>query len=127
VNKPSPIIEAKARLVPWVAALRGYAATIGAGPSGLTFNFRLDTTGGSLTTSQLPFAAGTGTPDLAGNMPISVAIQDPAQIVSFVESVQRTTSPASYAKFSRDQARLRAKTGVDINSLLQLLTGVVCV
>jgi Protein of unknown function (DUF3352) len=120
LSKPS---AAKARLVPWVAAFRGYAATIGASPTGLTINYRLDTTGGSLSAAQLPFATGTGTPKLAGRMPITVGIEDPAQIASFVESAQQSTSPASYAKFAKHQAALRAKTGVDLNSLLRLLTG----
>jgi hypothetical protein len=114
---------AQARRVPWITALRGYAATVGATPSGLTFNYRLDTTGGSLTGAQLPLASGGRTPNLAGTMPITVGIENPARIASFIESAEQTTSRGSYAKFVRDQARLRATTGVDLNSLVGLLRG----
>ena len=35
----------------------------------------------------------------------------------------QVTSPASYSKFLKRQAAVRAKTGVDLNSLVRLLTG----
>lgn len=114
---------AKARQIPWVAALRGYAASISAGSSGLTFKYRLDTSGGALTASQLPLTPGTAAPSLAGSLPITVAVKDPAQIVSFAEDAERLSSPASYAGFLKRQGAVKAKTGVDLNSLLKLLTG----
>jgi hypothetical protein len=49
---------AKAQSVPWVAALRGYAASISESSAGLTFQYRLDTTGRSLSESDLPIASG---------------------------------------------------------------------
>jgi hypothetical protein len=114
---------AKARRVPWVAALRGYAFSVSANSSGLTFKYRLDTTGQSLTPAQLPLATSTGAPTLAGTLPITVGVQDPAQIVAFAESVEQQTSPSGYAKFLRRQAAVRARTGVDLKSLLKLATG----
>jgi hypothetical protein len=115
--------SAKARAIPWVAALRGYGAAISATASGLTFQYHLDTTGASLNGSQLPFAPGSAAPSLIASAPISVGIHDPAQIFAFVEGAEQATNPAKYAKFLKRQAALKAKTGTDLNSFLQLLTG----
>jgi hypothetical protein len=120
LSQPS---AANARKVPWVAALKDYALTFDAGASGLTYSYKLDTTARSLTEAQVPFVGGGIPPQLAGNAPITVGINDPAHIVSFAESAQQASDPSGYAKFERNQAKLRAKTGVDLNSLLSLLTG----
>jgi Protein of unknown function (DUF3352) len=114
---------AKARRVPWVGAFRGYAAAVSASSSGLTFRYRLDTTGAPLTASQLPLATGTTTPSLAGTRPITVGIHDPAQMAAFIEGAEQASSPATYAAFVKRQAAVRARTGADLNSLLKLLTG----
>ncbi len=114
---------AKARAVPWVAALRGYGAAISANASGLTFRYHLDTTGASLSASQLPIAPGSGAPSLIGSAPISVAIHNPAQIFAFAKAAEQATNPARYAKFLARQAALKAKTGTDLDGFLQLLTG----
>jgi hypothetical protein len=114
---------AQARRVPWVAAVRGYATSISASGSGLTFKYRVDTSGKPLTAAQVPLTTTPGTPTLAGTLPISAGIQDPAHIFSFAEAAERTTSPAGYAKFLARQAAVRKKTGVDLNSLLRLATG----
>jgi hypothetical protein len=120
LSQPS---AANARRVPWVAALKAYAATVTASSSGLRVDFHLDTTGAPLTTAQLPFASGTTAPAFAGSLPITVSVHDPAQIVAFIESAQQVSSPSSYAAFVKRQAALRAKTGTDLNSLVKLLTG----
>jgi hypothetical protein len=114
---------AKARQVPWVGALRGYAAAINAGPKGLVLQYHLDTSGGSLTSSQLPIAAGSSPPALAGSAPIVAALKDPAQSVSFVEGAEQATSSSSYASFQQRQAAAKSKTGVDLTTLLGQLTG----
>ncbi len=123
LSQPSAI---KARRIPWVAALRGYAVSISANSSGLTFQYRLDTSGATLTPAQIPFAP-SSSPLLAGTMPITVGIQDPAHIVQFAESAAQAVNPASYAKYLARQANARKKTGVDLNSLLGLLTGTLIV
>jgi hypothetical protein len=115
--------SAKARSVPWVAAIRGYAVSISATSTGLTLQYRVDTSGSTLSTSQLPIASGTTPPSLAGDLPIDVGIRDPAQVISFVEAAEQATSPAAYAAFLRRQEAVRTKTGVDLNSLLSQLTG----
>jgi hypothetical protein len=114
---------AKARQIPWVAALRGYAATVNASSSGLSFDYRLDTTGGSLTMSQLPFAPGRTSPSFAGNAPITFALHDPSQVAAFFESAAQLTNPGSFGTFLKRQAAVRKKTGTDLNALLKLLTG----
>jgi len=113
---------AKARAVPWVRSLKAYAVTVAADSGGLTIKYRLDTSGASLTSSQLPFSP-SGTPSLAGSMPITVGIVDPAHIVGFAEGIEQATSPSGWAKFEARQAVARKKTGVDLNTLLNLLTG----
>jgi hypothetical protein len=120
LSQPS---AAKARQVPWVNALRGYGVSIAANATGLTFQYRLDTSGAKLTSSQLPIAHGSTPPGFAGSLPISVGVKDPSLIVKFVEDAERISSPAKYAAYVRRQAAIRAKTGVDLNSLLSLLTG----
>src|SRR5262249_5887930 len=66
---------AKAQRVPWVAALRGYAASINENASGLTFQYRLDTSGRSLSESDLPIASGSTAPNFAGAAPIVAAVR----------------------------------------------------
>jgi hypothetical protein len=114
---------ANARRIPWVAALRGYAASVSANSSGLTWQYRLDTTGTSLSASQLPIATGATAPGLAGDLPIVVALRDPAQVVSFVESAEQATNPSKYSQFLAREAAARRKTGADLTTLAGMLTG----
>jgi hypothetical protein len=114
---------ASARSVPWVGAIRGYAAAVSASSSGISFQYRIDTTGATLNSSQVPIAAGSTAPSLAGTMPIVVGVHDPSQVVSFVRAAVQTASPAGYAKFLAREATIKKKTGVELNSLTSLLTG----
>jgi Protein of unknown function (DUF3352) len=120
LSQPS---AAKARQVPWVNALRGYGVAISANATGITTQYRLDTSGATLSESELPIAPGSTPPGLAGSLPISVGVKDPARVVKFVEQAEALTSPASYADFTKRQAAVKAKTGVDLNTLLSLLSG----
>jgi hypothetical protein len=114
---------ATARRIPWVAALRSYGATFGSSASGLTIQFRLSTGGVSLSPSQLPFASGSSSPSVVPGLPIQVGLRDPAQIVSFAEGAAQAASPAGYAKFQKQVATVRHKTGVDLNDLLGQFRG----
>ena len=114
---------ASARQVPWVGAIHSYAEAITASSSGLKLSYHVDTSGAQLTDAQLPFAPGNTAPALATNFPITLGIHDPAHILRFVESAEQVVSPVSYAAFQKRQAAARAKTGVDLNSLINLLTG----
>jgi Protein of unknown function (DUF3352) len=120
LSQPS---AAKARQVPWVAAIRGYAASVSANSTGLTFSYRLDTSGRSLTEDQVPITTGTTPPNLVNMLPIAVGVRNPAHIFAFIEAVEQTTSPSGWAKFEKRQAAIRARTGVDLTSLLKLATG----
>ena len=120
LSQPS---AAQAKKVPWVNALKGYGVSISATATGLTTQYRLDTSGATLSESQLPIAPGSSPPSLAGSLPISVGVNDPSRIVTFVEQAEQLASPSSYAKFAARQAAVRAKTGADLNSLLKLLSG----
>jgi hypothetical protein len=114
---------AKARRVPWVAALRAYAATVGVSSAGLMFNYRLDTTGRALTPAEVPFSSSSATPSFAGKLPITAGIKDPAHVVAFAEAAEQAVNPSSYAAFLKRQRAARAKTGVDLNTLLGMLSG----
>jgi hypothetical protein len=114
---------AKARQVPWVAALRAYGVSVSAAPTGLTIRFHLDTTGKALTASQLPIAGGSAAPGMAGSLPIQAGIRDPSQIINFILATLKQTEPAGYAKLVRNEASLKRRAGIDIGAQANLLTG----
>jgi hypothetical protein len=104
---------ANARRIPWVAAVRAYAAAISGSPSGISFQYRLDTTGAPLTNAQLPLAPGASPPSFAGTLPIVVGLRDPASTLSWLLSVARISSPTKYAAELSRMAAVRRSTGVD--------------
>jgi hypothetical protein len=114
---------AKARLIPWVSALRSYAITLGSTSTGMTIGFRLNTDPNALSASQLPIASGSAAPGLVNGLPIQVGVRDPAQIVKFALGAVKAVSPKDYAKFLEGVATVRRKTGVDVNKLLGDLNG----
>ncbi|MHB8657094.1 MAG: hypothetical protein ACYC91_03935 [Solirubrobacteraceae bacterium] len=118
---------ARARRVPWVAALRGYAVTISAGPTGLRMQYRIDTGGASLSNGQLPIAPGASAPELAGSLPITVGISGPQQMIAFAEQAEQFSNPPGWAAFERRRLEARTKTGVDVTDLLKLLSGPVII
>jgi hypothetical protein len=118
---------AKARQVPWVNAIRSYGAAISTSSSGITFQYRVNTNGSALSASQVPIAAGSAAPDLVGTAPVSVGINDPAQIVSFALAADQAVSPSSYAAFEARMAKLKSTEGIDLTSLTSLLTGSVII
>lgn len=115
--------SAGARDVPWVAAIRSYAAAISVDSAGIHGQFRIDTSGGSLATSRLPIAAGTTAPSLAGTLPIAVGARDPGQIISFGEAALQAGDPTDYAKFVREENAVKRKTGYDLSTFAALLAG----
>ena len=58
---------AKARQVPWVAAITGYAASVSTSQNAMAIRFHVATGGKPLSVSQLPIASGTTSPGIAGN------------------------------------------------------------
>lgn len=114
---------ATARKVRWIAAVRSYAATISAASTGLTARFRIDTSGGALTTADLPIAGGTAPPTLAGTLPIAVGVRDPAQSVNFIVAALQAADPSAYAQFAKGESAVKGKTGYDLQTFAGLLTG----
>jgi hypothetical protein len=114
---------AAAHKLAWIAAIRTYAAAISAGASGLTARFRVDTSSGHLTGTELPIAGGTAAPGLAGTLPVVVGLRDPAQSINFVLAALQNVDPRAYSQFARAENILRARTGYDVETFAALLTG----
>ncbi|MFZ0042416.1 MAG: DUF3352 domain-containing protein [Solirubrobacteraceae bacterium] len=114
---------AKARAVPWVAAIKGYGASITASKGSSAVHFHVDTSGKSLSASQLPIASGSTPPNLAGGLPILAGLRDPAQTIAFAEAAEKTTDPTAYSKFLAHEAKLKRQTGFDLSALTAMLTG----
>lgn len=120
LSQPS---AAKARAVPWVAALRSYAVSMTASSTGIGFSFKLDTSGRQLSPSQLPFASGAGAPSFVGGAPIGLSIQNPSHIVQYVLSLLPVVDPAEASRVQAQIARVRKQTGIDLQSVLGQFTG----
>lgn len=114
---------AKARLVPWVAAINSYGVAISTTSTGMSVDWKVDTTGRQLTPSQLPFAAGSTAPALIAGGSGSFGIRDPAQIVSFIESTLQAVDPNEYGQFVAALGALRSAYGIDATGALGQLTG----
>jgi Protein of unknown function (DUF3352) len=108
-----------ARLIPWIAALRGYGMSFG----GRAWRFHLDTSGAQLSTAQLPIAAGGEAPAVAGSLPVQFTLRDPLQTFLFAASVERILKPAGYAKLLADESTLARATGLSATTLLAMLSG----
>ena len=114
---------AKARLVPWVAAITGYAASITGDQKGSTIRFHIATTGKPLSVSQLPIASGTSPAGIVGSLPIGVGVRDPQQIINFTLDAIKATQPADYAKYLRELAQFKKRSGVDAATVTKQMTG----
>jgi hypothetical protein len=114
---------AKARLVPWVAAINSYGVAITPTSTALSLDWKVDTTGRQLTPAQLPIAAGSAAPALISGGSGSFGIRDPAQIVAFVESAIQAVDPTEYAQFVAALGALRGAYGIDVTGTLGQLTG----
>jgi hypothetical protein len=114
---------AQGRRVPWVAAIKGYGASIDLSASGLAMQFHLDTTGRSLTPSQLPVASGSTQPGVAGTAPIQMGLRNLIQPIHFIEAAVQSADAKQYATFTKKVGRLKARTGFDLNAFVAMLTG----
>jgi hypothetical protein len=114
---------AKARQVPWVAAITGYAASVTTEENETAIRFHLATTGRPLSVSQLPIASGLTGPQTVDTLPIALGIRDPQQIVSFILDTIRRTKPAEYAKYLRQAAAFKKKSGIDVDTVMKQMTG----
>jgi hypothetical protein len=114
---------AKARRVPWVAAIKSYGASINATPRAMTIRFHLDTTGQSLSAAQLPLASASEPPAVAGSAPIQMGLSGLRQSIQFLEATEQATEPAQYTTFTKRVGTLKRRTGFDLNTFLATLTG----
>ncbi|MGH2892220.1 MAG: DUF3352 domain-containing protein [Solirubrobacteraceae bacterium] len=114
---------AKARLVPWVAAITGYAASVTTEQNETAIRFHIATTGKPLSVSELPLASGTTSSGTVDTLPIGLGIRDPQQIVSFILDTIRRTEPADYAKYLRQAAAFKKRSGVDVPTVMEQMTG----
>jgi hypothetical protein len=114
---------AKARQIPWVAAIKGYAVSINPTSNGVSVDWKVDTTGRQLTAAQLPLAAGSAAPALASGEPGSLGIRDPAQIATFVLFAVQAVNPTTYQGLQAALGALRRGFGIDVTGALGQLTG----
>jgi hypothetical protein len=115
--------SAKARLVPWVAAISGYAASVTTARNQTTVRFHIATTGKPLSVTELPIASGAASTGTVNTLPIGLGIRDPQQIVNFVLDTIRRTEPAQYAKYLRQAAAFKKKSGIDVSDVTKQMTG----
>ena len=114
---------AKARLVPWVAAINSYGVAISPTSTGLSLDWKIDTTGRQLSPAQLPIAAGSSPPALVSGGSGSFGTRDPAQIATFVESTLQAVDPTKYGQFVAALGALKSAYGIDATGALGQLTG----
>ncbi len=114
---------AKARQIPWVAAIKGYGVAITATAKAIAIHFHIDTTGRPLSASQLPLAAGASSPGVASSAPLQMGLRNLIQPIQFLESAVQATTPGQYATFTRRVSRLKRRAGFDLNAFIATLTG----
>jgi hypothetical protein len=116
---------AQARKVPWVSAISGYGVTLSETAKNVALRFRLATGAHSLSASQLPIASGATSPTLATGAqdPIALGLRDPAQVWQFIKATAQVVDPAAYRTLQTQEQSASQRTGVDIESLIDSLSG----
>ncbi len=111
---------AQARQIPWVGALTSYGLTVGVADTGIDIHYRVDTSGASLTSSELPLPTGSTAPSVAGVAPVVVGFRDLAQLFAFTEGAVAAVDPKALASFTATAA----KDGISLNrDLVSQFTG----
>jgi hypothetical protein len=115
---------AKARRVPWVAALRTFGLTLQAEDDGIEFAFDVKTEG-DLQEKDLPLASGSqSAPVVRRAGEVGIGLRNPAQTIAFGQMVAQLTDPAAYAKFKAQKAKVGKQLGIDVDkALIGQLTG----
>ena len=114
---------AQARKVPWVGAISGYGVTLTSTAKHLALQFRLRTDAHTLSAGQLPIAPGAAAPTLATGNPISFGLRDPAQVWQFFKSADQAVDPDGYAKLQTEEQSASTRTGVNLESFIDSLSG----
>lgn len=107
--------SAQAGRVPFVRALKGYAATFTTSSSGaLALDVRMDTSAAALAADERPLAEGDSSPPLPSGDAVDVGAQDVAHAARFLIAIGQATDPSGYARFKAGLDRLKTRTGVDV-------------
>jgi hypothetical protein len=106
---------AQARRVPFVNALKGYGVTLSSSGSGLSVDFRVDTTNASLPASEQPLAAGGQPIGVTSIGPIDVGVRDVSHVVQYAEHLGQVLAPRTFPQFAAGLQAIKARTGVDVD------------
>jgi hypothetical protein len=94
--------------------------SLSAASAGLTLSFRVDTGGATLSASQLPLAAGAGTPGLVAGEPVQIGLTGAGQTLAFIEQASGGKAfaglPSARAAAAKQLlAQLTGSTALDTN------------
>jgi hypothetical protein len=106
---------AMARRVPFVNALKGYAVTLTASGSGLSADFRVDTSNASLPQSEQPLSGGGQSAAVTSIGPIDVGIRDVSHVIGYAQHLGQILAPTTFPRFAAGLRAIQAQTGVDVN------------
>jgi uncharacterized protein DUF3352 len=111
---------AQARQIPWVAAIKSYGLTLSLADTGVDVRYRVNTSGPTLTSSELPLPTGSEAPSVVGQAPVVVGIRDLAQTFTFIEGAVQAVNPKALASAMNQVA----KNGIQLNrDLISQFTG----
>lgn len=105
---------ARARRIPWVAALRTLGITFSTEGSAFRVRYRLDTSGRALSDADVPIATGAATPRLYGPAPVVIGVRDVAHLVRFAERAAAAVNPTGAAVLEGAKALIRVRYGIDL-------------
>jgi hypothetical protein len=104
----------RARQIPWVRALRQFAATVQVTGGGLRARFRLSTDPTGLTAADVPLATGLQSPNPAGEAPLVAGIRDASHLLAFAERAGPVLAPDKLGGLGAGKVFLRL-LGVDLD------------
>lgn len=114
---------AKAKRIPWVAALGPVAVAVTPTGSSLRIDYRLGTDRRKLTAADVPLAPGDQTPTLHTGAPVVLGVRDLRHVATFAEHAIQATDPSTATQIEQGRAFLRT-FGVDLDrDVLGQLTG----
>ncbi len=102
--------------VPWVAALTGAGAAVGADTDGVHLRARLRTDEAQLVDADLPIAAGREAPELTGEAPVVVGIRDPAATIAGALQAGQFIAPGPVKAYTQVRDLLKRYVGVDLDA-----------
>jgi Protein of unknown function (DUF3352) len=110
----------------WVQALTTAGIGLAFEDGKVAVDFRVNTDSESLTDEDLPFAAGSESPEvLDRDGAISVSLRDPSQLIEFAQATGKSVDPNGFGGgLATGKAELNRQLGIDIDEdLIGQLTG----